>query len=678
MLGRIFKELFMEGIMKLVYLWVYKYNGGYLDKIGFHFSNELVVKVDYISSTLKKESTIFGEKEVEEVFVKVELKRSNDAPIPKSLYGESILGMTAVVGKNGAGKTSLLQAIMQSDNLQPDLSGDKEPFLAIYYDEENSKFLIDKLYVNIENIIHDDDISVIEKINKRIIYKCYVTNVFNWTELGRGREELIKNGMLSKCGISPAGLMKSSAETERKSYGYRTDDNNYLVNIQNYAEKEIQSEIQSYAREQQRLFLQFARRAPEKHRKEVTILREYQIGLREFREDITNIEYYYNHGENKMALPNNNFELLSAYEQAQVETKLYYGILSYKLFQRKDDITLWDEIYVLLLAEVYLSFCGSNGEFYRYLQKEFINMKEVHIDEGLLENIRKELSDSEISRTPWCKQIFEAIEELKNREKRNWKLNTTYQFAEEREDGFIKWFSNKLTDKNSFFTRNLCILPQAGSSGEEGFVNLFAYIEEAVAKLNIKGILLGTKVDVVLLIDEIDCYFHPVWQKKAIQFLLDWLNELYKYCRFQIVVTSHSPIILSDFMREQVIKLTVENNKCAIQQDDEETFGANIAKLYYDTFFMNNGQIGEFAKSRISEAIDFVHASDKSYTPEYIKDLQKVKYIIAHIGDEFMQRKLGMELIMKDDQIKEMINNYLQTQQESEQVSFEEESEPEL
>ena len=59
----------MEGIMKLVYLWVYKYNEGYLDKIGFHFSNELVVNVDYISSAMKKESTIFGEKEVEEVSV---------------------------------------------------------------------------------------------------------------------------------------------------------------------------------------------------------------------------------------------------------------------------------------------------------------------------------------------------------------------------------------------------------------------------------------------------------------------------------------------------------------------------------------------------------------------------------------------------------------------------------
>ena len=278
----------------------------------------------------------------------------------------------------------------------------------------------------------------------------------------------------------------------------------------------------------------------------------------------------------------------------------------------------------------------------------------------------------------WQHPLFEVIEELKSRENRNWKLNTTYQFDEEKEDGFIAWFSKKLTDSNSFFARNLFIYPQAGSSGEEGFLNLFTYIDEAVSKLNEEGKLNGRMIDVLLLIDEIDCYFHPVWQKNAIQFVLDWLNVLYKSCRFQIVVTSHSPIILSDFMREQVIKLNVENSKCTIQQDNEETFGGNIAKLYYDIFFMDNGQIGEFAKKTISEAIDFLHTSDKSYTSEYKKDLQKVKYIIAHIGDEFMQRKLGMELIMKDEQIKEMINNYLQTQQESEQVSFEEESEPEL
>lgn len=666
--------------MKLVYLWMYKYNEGYFDKIGFNFSNELDVKVDYISSEIKEEPTIYGNLDKEEVSVVVELKRNNVVSTPKSLYGDSILGMTAIVGKNGAGKTSLLHSIMQSDNMQSDLIGGRQQFLAVYYDEEENKFLIETHFVKIVKRKGDVNITIRDETGVCAMRKCYVTNVFNWTEFYHSREDVLVDDGKSvwKQWNIPAGLMRISAETERKSYGYRTDDNKYLVNIQAYAEKEIKSEVQSYITKQQQLFLQFVRKAPEKHRKEVTVLREYQIAVREFREDINNIEFYYNRGENKTAVPNENFEKLSAYEQAQVETKLYYGILSYKLLQRGDETILWDKIYVLLLAEVYLSFCGSNGEFYRYLQQKFIDMTEVKIDEKLLKRIKEELSDSEISESPWCKQIFEVIEELKYREKRNWKANTTYQFAEEKDDGFITWFSKKLTDKNSFFARNILILPQAGSSGEEGFINLFTYIDEAVAIMDEEGKINRKKIDVLLLIDEIDCYFHPEWQKNVMQFVLDWLNELYKHCRFQLVVSSHSPIILSDFTRKQVIKLSVENNKCIIKQDDKETFGANIAQLYYDTFFMENGQIGEFAKRAISEAIDFVHTKEKSHSFEYQEDFQKVKYIIAHIGDEFMQRKLGSELMMKDDVFMKVINNYFSIKQEAEQVLNEEESEPEL
>lgn len=415
------------------------------------------------------------------------------------------------------------------------------------------------------------------------------------------------------------------------------------------------------------------KKAPEQYKKELTILQEYSIGLRKFREDITNISYYYNKDKNGMAIPNKKFDLLGAYDQAQVETKLYYDSLSYKLAQRKDEITFWDEIYVLLLAEVYLCFYGNNEKFCKQLWDRFEKMQEVKIEEPLLDDISRKLSESKISNSPWSKQIVKAIEELKNRENRNWMLKTTYQYAEEKEDGFIEWFFKQLTENNSFFARNVYLIPQAGSSGEEGFVNLFAYIDDVVAKINAEGKKQKKKIDVLLLIDEIDCYFHPAWQQRAMKYILDWLQELYKHCRFQIVVSSHSPIILSDFTREQIIKLKKENGKCVIQQDKEETFGANIAHLYYDAFFMEKGQIGEFAKERITEAITYVQNTEERQNA----DLPKVKYTIAHIGDKFMKRKLVMELMMKDEKMRSIINNYLSSQQEIER-EVSEESEPEL
>lgn len=110
--------------MKLVYLWMYEYGGGLFDKTGFCFSNRIMVTVDYKDSKESDVSSFYGKKKAEEVTVSVKLELKEGTDAPPFYYGERILGMTSVVGKNGAGKTSLLRAIMQSDNMQTDLTGE--------------------------------------------------------------------------------------------------------------------------------------------------------------------------------------------------------------------------------------------------------------------------------------------------------------------------------------------------------------------------------------------------------------------------------------------------------------------------------------------------------------------------------------------------------------------------
>ena len=75
----------------------------------------------------------------------------------------------------------------------------------------------------------------------------------------------------------------------------------------------------------------------------------------------------------------------------------------------------------------------------------------------------------------------------------------------------------------------------------------------------------------------------------------------------QILVTSHSPFIVSDLPNENVIFLTKEENKgnCVVKNslnDMKKTFGANIHTLLSDSFFMES-LMGEFAKSKIDGVI---------------------------------------------------------------------------
>ena len=114
---------------------------------------------------------------------------------------------------------------------------------------------------------------------------------------------------------------------------------------------------------------------------------------------------------------------------------------------------------------------------------------------------------------------------------------------------------------------------------------------------------------IVLLIDEGENFLHPNWQKKYINYLLKFLEVNFKEKTFHIILSSHSPFILSDLPKENVIfigkykkdedKDQKEGNcKNVTKHIELKTFGANIHTLLSNGFFMSNGLMGEFAKGK--------------------------------------------------------------------------------
>lgn len=58
---------------------------------------------------------------------------------------------------------------------------------------------------------------------------------------------------------------------------------------------------------------------------------------------------------------------------------------------------------------------------------------------------------------------------------------------------------------------------------------------------------------------------------------------------------------------------------------EKSTFGANIHDLLKDGFFMNKGSIGEFAKNKISETIDWLNnLKDKKNRIEELDEIKKL------------------------------------------------------
>jgi predicted ATP-dependent endonuclease of OLD family len=136
----------------------------------------------------------------------------------------------------------------------------------------------------------------------------------------------------------------------------------------------------------------------------------------------------------------------------------------------------------------------------------------------------------------------------------------------------------------------------------------------------------------LFLFDEPEISLHPNWQKAYINEVYNLIKQ-FSSNKISFILTSHSPFILSDLPKENVIFL--KNGK----QDktvDIDTFGANIHTLLSHGFFMSDGLMGEFAKSKINKILFFLNGKNK-----FIDfPLNQIKPIIEKIGEEFLKEKL--------------------------------------
>jgi predicted ATPase len=136
--------------------------------------------------------------------------------------------------------------------------------------------------------------------------------------------------------------------------------------------------------------------------------------------------------------------------------------------------------------------------------------------------------------------------------------------------------------------------------------------------------------------DEPEISLHVKWQQLYIEHLLHAINQINK--RVSLIFTSHSPFLLSDLPKENVIFL--EKGK---QVDPKiETFGANIHTLLSHGFFMKDGLMGEFAKEKINKAI--THLNQKTLTEH---EIDYCENIISIIGEPILKRQLQKMLDSK-------------------------------
>ncbi len=172
------------------------------------------------------------------------------------------------------------------------------------------------------------------------------------------------------------------------------------------------------------------------------------------------------------------------------------------------------------------------------------------------------------------------------------------------------------------------------SHGERTLFSQFVSIVDYVKKAK----------NILLAFDEPEIALHPNWQRRYIFEFMNMVSKLDK--NIHLILTSHSPFILSDLPKENVIFL----DKGKQADVNIGTFGANIHTLLSHGFFMKDGLMGEFAKSKIEDVINYLNNKEST-----IKDNDEAQKLLNIIGEPIiknqLQKMLDSKRLSKVDEI---------------------------
>ena len=165
------------------------------------------------------------------------------------------------------------------------------------------------------------------------------------------------------------------------------------------------------------------------------------------------------------------------------------------------------------------------------------------------------------------------------------------------------------------------------SSGEKSLIDFYASLNNYIERY--KNTPHQCKENYLLILDEPELGYHPLWKKKFVKAITSTLPILFskikptffninsgkqvdseqKIPNIQIVFSTHDPLTLSDIPNQNIIYLDKKEGEANTNITDnhvKKSFGANVHDLLADSFFLEDGFMGEFAERWIKELINYL------------------------------------------------------------------------
>lgn len=600
--------------MEIIYIYIEDYKN--IKKQSFQLSSEFNIQEKFdvnenlIGISIDKKLDYFN------IFSKNEIVKDETAITGEN---EKVKNVTAIIGENGAGKSNFLDFI--KENFPDGIGGLKYKCFVLIKDNQNRKIFLDgksNIAYNNLNIDFDfrDNTNSFEKKNisdksdanniltthpeidcfyndtfifySNIFDLKFETHLTNW-KLPQENEQ---HSVTEFINISTNFLVTTDKEK------YINASNIEISSLDCYKAMELQRNIQLIT-------------SPFKENLKFKLPEQLFINI--------------NYNDELVCNKNSEFE------------NIIKKINSYFLKTTLDFITLLKKAIIInqvVLDKKYSAGAIENDFFEKYFVGETFDEAFQNYWTKTIENSRNE---NKINKSRY---VFEFIEIINNGIKNKTIIVNEYLkfivipvvFATKNKlinllDVYFKELK-QITDFLTFKWRNL-------SSGEQSLFTLYSRFYS----LSDSQVINKLKSDVIVLIDEGDVYMHPKWQK---EFLNDIITIIPKMLNrnIQFILTSNTPFLASDLPKSNIVFIEKNNEMMKVHKNKNnfnETFGSNIYSLFADSFYMDNGLIGEFAKEKINDVIEILVDDDLS---KVLENEVYIRNIINVIGEPIVKRKL--------------------------------------
>ena len=184
------------------------------------------------------------------------------------------------------------------------------------------------------------------------------------------------------------------------------------------------------------------------------------------------------------------------------------------------------------------------------------------------------------------------------------------------------------------------------SSGERQYLYTFStYIYHILNLLSIQESSRVRYRRFNLVFDEVEICFHPEYQRRFLNELLGYIRRMRmnSHATYNIIIATHSPFILTDIPQSNILYL--EDGRSADPRTFKNPFAANICDVLYQSFFLREGFVGEYARNKIRDVLEWLNKKEKVVLTQ--KRKAQVETIMSQIGDPFVKMQLNQLLEQK-------------------------------